>query len=102
MFKDLTTAKFKAGRGGDGLVSFVSRNARKLSNGGIGGPGGDFYVEGTTNLYDLSFIKRDQVFKAADGGIGGDNNMSGKDGEDMILKVPLATNIYNLNHELWK
>lgn len=100
MFKDLTTAKFKAGKGGDGLVSFTSRNAKKLSDGGVGGPGGDFYVEGTTNLYDLNFIKRDEVFKAGDGQVGGTNNSTGKNGTDYILKVPLATNIYNFNNEL--
>lgn len=100
MFKDLATAKFKAGKGGDGRVAFTSRNSRKVSDGGVGGRGGDFYVEGTTNLYDLSFIKRDEVFKAEDGQIGGLNNSTGKNGQDFILKVPLATNIYNLNNEL--
>jgi len=100
MFKDLTTVKFKAGKGGDGRVSFVSRNARKLSDGGIGGPGGDFYVEGTTNLYDLSFIKRDEVFKAEDGQIGGTNNATGKNGADFTLKLPVGTSIYNLNGDL--
>lgn len=100
MFKDLTRAQFKAGKGGDGRVSFTSRNAKKLSDGGVGGPGGDFYVEGTTNLYDLSFIKRDEVFKAEDGQIGGTNNATGKNGADFVLKVPLATNIYNLNGDL--
>lgn len=100
MFKDLTTAKFKAGKGGDGRVSFVSRNARKLSDGGVGGPGGDFYVEGTTNLYDLSFIKRDEVFKAEDGQIGGTNNATGKNGSDFTLKLPVGTSIYNLNGDL--
>jgi len=100
MFKDLTTAKFKAGKGGDGLVSFTSRNAKKLSDGGVGGPGGDFYVEGTTNLYDLNFIKRDEVFKAEDGQVGGTNNSTGRNGIDYIFKVPLATNIYNFNGDL--
>ncbi len=100
MFKDLTTAKLKAGKGGDGRVSFVSRNARKLSDGGVGGPGGDFYVEGTTNLYDLSYIKKDEVFKAEDGQIGGTNNSTGKNGMDFTLKLPVGTSIYNFNGDL--
>lgn len=100
MFKDIAIVKLKAGKGGDGRVAFASRNGKKVSDGGVGGNGGDLYIEGTTNLYDLSFLKKDQIIKAEDGEIGGVNNANGRNGADHTLKVPIATNIYNSLGEL--
>ncbi|CAG1021741.1 GTPase Obg [Patescibacteria group bacterium] len=95
MFRDLATAKFIAGKGGDGRVALKSLGGKKRADGGIGGKGGDIYLEGSTNLYDLSFIKKDEEFKAENGEIGGVNNSTGKNGKDLVVKVPIATNVYN-------
>jgi GTPase len=100
MFKDIANVKLKAGKGGDGRVAFISKNAQKRSDGGNGGNGGDLYIEGTTHLYDYSFLKRDQVISAEDGQIGGTNNAKGRNGNDYVLKVPVATNVYNAKGEL--
>lgn len=100
MFKDIATVKFIAGKGGDGRVALKSLGGKKRADGGVGGKGGDIYVEGTTNLYDYSFLKKDEVLKAESGEIGGVNNSTGKNGQDLIIKVPLATNIYNKNGDL--
>ncbi|MEO6729448.1 MAG: GTPase [Candidatus Dojkabacteria bacterium] len=103
MFRDTISAQFIAGRGGDGHVSF---GADKKPNGGIGGDGGNIYVEGHTHTYDLGFINPDSVFRAKDGERGGKNNLTGANGEDLIIKLPLTTKIYdeegNLIHEITK
>lgn len=100
MFKDIVTAKFSAGKGGDGRVALKSLGGKKRADGGMGGNGGDLYIEGTTNLYDYSFIKKDESFKAEDGEIGGVNNSTGRNGKDFIIKLPIATNIYDVNGNL--
>lgn len=103
MFRDTITAKFVAGRGGDGHVSF---GADKKPSGGIGGDGGSIYLEGSINTYDLGFINRDSVFKAEDGERGGRNNLTGRNGNDLIIGVPLTTKVYdaegNLIHTISK
>ena len=55
MLKDQVTVKFKAGNGGGGAVKFAG-GTNKYPTGGDGGKGGDVYLEGTTDLYDLGFI----------------------------------------------
>lgn len=100
MFKDKTNAILKAGKGGDGRVALKSIGAKKRADGGDGGVGGDFYLEGDSNLYDLSFINKDQTFRADNGEIGGVNNSTGKNAKDYVLKVPIATNILNKRGDL--
>ena len=103
MFRDTISAQFIAGRGGDGHVSF---GGDLKPSGGIGGDGGNIYVEGHTHTYDLGFINPDSVFRAKDGERGGKNNLTGANGEDLIIKVPLTTKIYdeegNLIHTITK
>ncbi len=94
MLKDLVRAKFIAGQGGSGLMSF---GPMKRPDGGDGGKGGDVYLEGSTNVYDLSFIKQDQKFVAENGCKGEKNNKMGKNGKDLIIKVPLITRVYDRN-----
>ncbi len=90
---DIRKVKFKAGDGGDGLVSF----AYSKPTGGDGGKGGDVYLEGSTNLYDLSYIKKDLTFAAENADKGGITNMQGKNGKDLIFKVPLLTKVLDLD-----
>ncbi len=93
MFTDKARTKFKAGRGGDGHVSF--NGAKRYPNGGDGGKGGDVYLEGSTHQYDLGFIKTDTKFFAENGGSGMPNNLMGANGKDLIVKVPLTTKVYD-------
>jgi GTP-binding protein len=95
MFKDLAKIKVRAGKGGDGHVSF--NGAKRYPNGGDGGKGGDVYLEGTINLYDLSFIKADTLFQAENAENGKTNNLQGADGKDLVIKVPLTTVVMDLD-----
>jgi GTPase len=97
MFKDKVKVKFIAGKGGNGKVSF---GPNYLSTGGIGGDGGNIYLEGTTHHFDFDFVKSDYTFQAEDGENGGVNNLTGRNGIDLIIKVPLVTNVYDSEGEL--
>jgi GTPase len=97
MFKDKVRAKFKGGHGGSGKVSFY---AGLKPSGGVGGDGGDVYLEGAMNVYDLGFINMDFLFDADNGVIGGAGNLKGAKGKDRIIKVPLTTKVYDLEGNL--
>jgi GTP-binding protein len=97
MFRDTIRATFIAGKGGDGHVSF---GMDRKPSGGIGGDGGSIYLEGTANRYDLSYINTDQIFKAGNGDKGGKNNLTGRNGDDLIIPVPIATKVYDMEGNL--
>lgn len=93
MFIDKVRILAKSGKGGDGAVSFRREKYVPLGgpDGGDGGRGGDviFYVDtGITTLLDFKYKKK---FKAGDGENGGTSKCYGKDGEDLLIKVPLGT-----------
>lgn len=88
--RDRSRVKFIAGKGGDGGMHFGPFH---IPMGGNGGKGGDIYLEGTTNLYDLSYINNDLVVKSEVGERGGKKNLTGKNGKDYIFKVPLVTKV---------
>ncbi len=93
MFADRARIYVRSGKGGDGHVSF--RREKYVPNGGPdggdGGRGGDviFVVdEGLNTLIDFRHIRK---YKAEDGENGGKKNCRGKDGKDIIIKVPAGT-----------
>ncbi|WP_024831674.1 GTPase ObgE [Ruminiclostridium josui] len=93
MFTDSAKIYVKAGNGGNGMVSFHREKyiAAGGPDGGDGGKGGDviFVVdEGLNTLIDFRYKKN---FKAESGHDGGPSNCSGKNGEDLIIKVPRGT-----------
>lgn len=100
MLIDDITIKAVAGNGGDGTVSF-NKNMMSLGpTGASGGTGGNVWVEGVADIGALFRLKHAKVFKAEDGGVGGRQFNDGKDGEDLIIKVPVGTVIHNLDtHE---
>lgn len=83
----------KAGKGGDGSVSFRREKfiPRGGPDGGNGGKGGDVYVETDANQNTLDEFAHRQKFEAQNGGPGRGKKMSGADGDDLIIKVPLGT-----------
>src|SRR6056297_2596842 len=98
MFIDEVNIVVKSGKGGDGMVSFRREKyvPKGGPSGGNGGKGGSIYFEadeGKSTLTDLKFQKH--VF-ATDGEAGKTKNMAGKDAEDVTVKVPIGTIIYNL------
>lgn len=93
MFADRAKIYVRSGKGGDGHVSF--RREKYVPNGGPdggdGGKGGDviFVVdEGLNTLTDFRHIRK---YKAQDGEQGGKKNCRGKNGEDIVIKVPEGT-----------
>ncbi len=93
MFADRARIYVRSGKGGDGHVSF--RREKYVPNGGPdggdGGHGGDviFVVdEGLNTLIDFRHIRK---YKAEDGEEGGKKNCRGKNGQDIIIKVPEGT-----------
>ena len=93
MFADRAEIYIRSGKGGDGHVSFRREMfvAAGGPNGGDGGRGGDiiFVVDsGLNTLTDYRFVRK---YCAKDGENGNKNNCTGKDGEDLILKVPEGT-----------
>lgn len=93
MFADRAKIYVRSGKGGDGHVSF--RREKYVPDGGPdggdGGRGGDviFIIdEGLNTLIDFRHVRK---YKAGDGQEGGKRNCRGKDGEDIIIKVPEGT-----------
>lgn len=100
-FIDQTSIKVFAGNGGDGMVSFnAAKNLPKLGpDGGNGGIGGSVYMEADPGLNTLSMFRYHQIFAAEHGGKGGVNNRTGRGGEDLIIKVPCGTLVYENTDE---
>ena len=97
MFIDEVNIVVKSGKGGDGTVAFHREKHIPLGgpSGGDGGKGGSVLFmadEGMSTLMDLKFQKH--VF-AKPGENGKIKNMRGKDAEDVIVRVPIGTLIYN-------
>lgn len=90
MLADTIRVNFQAGKGGDGYVSF---GMNRKPTGGDGGRGGRIFLEGSSNVYDLTFIKHEQEFVAGNGGQGGSERKTGANGDDVIIKVPLVTTV---------
>lgn len=93
MFVDRARIFVRSGKGGDGHVSFRREKfvAAGGPDGGDGGRGGDviFVVdEGLNTLIDFRNVRK---YKAEDGENGGKKNCRGKDGQDIIIKVPQGT-----------
>lgn len=101
-FIDKVKIKVKAGDGGDGCISFRREKyvPRGGPDGGDGGKGGDIILYGDKNLWTLLDFKYRRSFKAEDGKDGKGKNMKGKDGEDLLLPVPLGTCIYDAETNL--
>ncbi len=93
MFADHAKIIIKSGKGGDGHVSF--RREKYVPNGGPdggdGGRGGDVIFEVDKGINHLSDYRHHRKFAATDGEEGKKKRMHGKDGEDLILKVPEGT-----------
>lgn len=89
---DVCNIKIESGKGGDGIIAF---DRDRKADGGSGGKGGDVYIVGNPNIYDLSKILQKGKLKAEDGGIGEKNKRTGKDGVDLEIHVPLVTKVFN-------
>ena len=93
MFADRAKIYIKSGKGGDGHVSF--RREKFVPDGGPdggdGGKGGSVIFEVDEGMNTLTDYRFNKHYRAEDGENGGKRNCKGKDGEDIILKVPEGT-----------
>lgn len=96
-FTDVINIRIKAGHGGPGSVSFRREKyvPKGGPDGGDGGKGGDVYVVADRRYYNLSHFFPDRVYSAENGQTGMGRNRYGNDGEDLVIKVPPGTVIYN-------
>jgi GTP-binding protein len=97
MFIDQVEISVRSGKGGDGMVHFRREKyvPRGGPDGGDGGKGGDVIFEVKPTLNTLSSFRQNQKFKAEDGVNGGAQQMTGRNGKDLIIYVPPGTIIYN-------
>ena len=96
-FIDTATIKLKAGKGGDGCISFRREKyvPKGGPNGGNGGNGANIYFIGDKARNTLMDFRYKSIYKAEDGEKGKGSDMHGKAGDDLILPVPLGTIIKN-------
>lgn len=85
----------KAGDGGNGSVSFMrnARTARGGPDGGNGGNGGSVFFQGSTDIFDLGEFRYKKKIYAENGIPGKKQNLYGRNGENIIIRVPLGTRI---------
>ena len=95
-FLDQIKIYIKAGNGGDGSPSFRREKFIEFGgpDGGDGGKGGSIILKAEQNLNTLIDYRYQQHHKAQRGENGMGQNRTGKSGEDLILKVPLGTQVF--------
>lgn len=96
-FIDRVSITVESGAGGDGCVSFRREKyvPRGGPDGGNGGRGGDIIFLTDPHLSTLIDYRYKREYRAGSGARGRGSNMSGKDGEPVVLKVPPGTQIFN-------
>lgn len=97
MFIDEVDIFVRAGKGGDGAVHFRREKyiPRGGPDGGDGGKGGNIVFEASSSMNTLYNFKHKDKFIASDGARGGRSNSTGKSADDLIIKVPQGTLIYD-------
>lgn len=93
MFIDEATIRVQGGRGGDGVISFISnRHSRQGGpDGGNGGSGGSVVMRASSGLSTLYAFRNEPKFRAGDGKNGGKNTRRGARGADKLILVPVGT-----------
>jgi GTP-binding protein len=97
VFVDEAKILVKAGNGGNGCVAFRREKfvPRGGPSGGDGGHGGSIYLEANPNDNTLLRYRYNREFKADRGRHGEGSNCTGHSGDDMILKVPVGTLVFD-------
>ena len=95
-FLDQAKIYIKAGNGGSGSASFRREKFIEFGgpDGGDGGDGGSIIIESDRNLNTLIDFRYSQHFKAQNGKPGSKRNKTGGNGKNLILKVPVGTQVY--------
>jgi len=97
MFIDEAKIRVKAGDGGNGCVAFRREKfvPRGGPSGGDGGKGGDIYMESSERHNTLVHFRFNPEYKAQRGRHGEGANKTGREGEDIVLKVPVGTILFD-------
>jgi GTP-binding protein len=97
MFADEAKIMIKAGDGGNGCVAFRREKyvPRGGPSGGDGGNGGDIYLEANPHDNTLLRYRYNREFKAGRGGHGEGSDCHGASADEMVLKVPVGTVVYD-------
>jgi GTP-binding protein len=97
MFIDRVKIRVKAGDGGNGVTAFRREKfvPRGGPSGGDGGVGGSVYIEADEGLNTLLHLRYNPEHKAERGRHGEGSNRSGKDGADIVIKVPVGTQVFD-------
>src|SRR6201991_2916083 len=100
-FLDQTKIYVRSGNGGAGAVSFRREKFIPMGgpDGGDGGKGGDVWIEAVDGLNTLIDYRYQQHFKAETGVHGMGRNRHGANAEDLILKVPVGTQVLDEDKE---
>ena len=95
-FLDQAKIYIRAGNGGSGSASFRREKFIEFGgpDGGDGGDGGSIIIQSDRNLNTLIDFRYSQHFKAQHGRPGSKRNRTGANGKDLVLKVPVGTQIY--------
>lgn len=93
MFIDYAEINISAGNGGDGAVTFRREKyvPKGGPSGGNGGDGGSIIIETHHNLFTLLDFRYRKKYKAGNGEPGGNSRKDGKNGKNIIIKVPVGT-----------
>lgn len=96
-FVDEATITVIGGNGGNGCLSFRRERFIPMGgpDGGDGGDGGSVFVRCLKGINTLADFRYTRSFKAERGGDGGGRNKTGKSGKDLIIDIPLGTEIYD-------
>lgn len=96
-FVDEARIEIIAGHGGNGCLSFRREKFIPFGgpNGGDGGKGGNIYLIGEEGLNTLTDFRYNRLFRAEKGQSGMGNQCTGKSGQDLYIKVPLGTVVYD-------
>ncbi len=100
-FLDQAKVYIRSGDGGAGAISFLREKFKEFGgpNGGNGGRGGDVVVECVDGLNTLIDYRYQQHFKAQTGTHGMGKDRSGANGQDVVLRVPVGTQIFEDDNE---
>ncbi|MFB6290999.1 MAG: GTPase ObgE [Candidatus Bipolaricaulia bacterium] len=97
MFVDEATITVKAGDGGHGIISFEKQFGQRHGgpDGGNGGKGGDVYIRADKSVNTLLRFDKKNTFRAEKGEKGGPREKTGKSADDLYIKVPVGTMIFD-------
>ena len=102
MFVDKAQIELRSGNGGPGCVSY--RREKYLPkggpDGGNGGKGGDVIFKVNPHLRSLINLTRKTIYHAENGQHGGGSKKTGRNGEDLVIEVPIGTLLKNENGEV--